>query len=155
MENNITYIYYLHKGNNIPFYIGKSINSKFHRMYQHKKTYGLNIFYEILDIVDSDKWKFWECYWISQFKTWGFELTNKNNGGGGPISYTDESKKLKSDTMKQSWKSGSFKRNWSKQCINLENQKIYPTLKDAQIDLNLSTFTLYKTLGEGRLLTYI
>lgn len=28
-------------------------------------------------------WVFWEQYWISQFKTWGFKLTNETNGGEG------------------------------------------------------------------------
>jgi group I intron endonuclease len=37
----------------------------------------------ILDIVDFETAYFWEQYWISQFKTWGFVLVNSNNGGGG------------------------------------------------------------------------
>jgi len=36
-----------------------------------------------LDEVPEDEWKFWEIYWISQVKQWGFDLTNGNNGGGG------------------------------------------------------------------------
>lgn len=78
-----TIIYYLHKGDNIPFYIGKTIDLNF-RISIHRKTYGKNVKMEILDIVETSKWVFWERYWISQFKTWGFELTNGNNGGGGP-----------------------------------------------------------------------
>lgn len=38
---------------------------------------------EILDIVDSNNWGFWEKYWISQFRTWGFNLTNISEGGDG------------------------------------------------------------------------
>ena len=37
----------------------------------------------ILDIVNEETSVFWEQYWISQFKTWGFQLVNSNNGGGG------------------------------------------------------------------------
>ena len=77
-----TIIYYLHKGDNIPFYIGKTINLSY-RIGHHRKTYGKNVKIEILDLVDTSKWVFWERYWISQFKTWGFELTNANDGGGG------------------------------------------------------------------------
>lgn len=38
---------------------------------------------EVVDIVDFNDWVFWEQYWISQFKTWGFNLVNDTNGGEG------------------------------------------------------------------------
>jgi hypothetical protein len=38
---------------------------------------------EIIDEVDVDEWIFWERYWISQFKTWGFNLVNDTDGGEG------------------------------------------------------------------------
>ncbi len=38
---------------------------------------------EILDVVDTDNWGFWEKYWISQLRTWGFKLTNISEGGDG------------------------------------------------------------------------
>jgi hypothetical protein len=59
-------IYVLEK-NDVPFYIGKSINS-FHRFYKHKKTYGVNISLYILDIIPDNEWKFWEKYYISLYK---------------------------------------------------------------------------------------
>ncbi len=31
-----------------------------------------------------EDWKFWESYWIEQFRCWGFKLENKNIGGNGP-----------------------------------------------------------------------
>lgn len=37
----------------------------------------------IIDEVLQSEWEFWEKYWISQFKTWGFKLTNLTDGGGG------------------------------------------------------------------------
>jgi hypothetical protein len=88
----MTNIYFLSK-NNIPFYVGKAKNIV-RRKHRHYTTYGDDIKLEIIDICDDDKktWKFWETYWISQFKTWGFNLLNKNNGGGGPTSYTEEQK---------------------------------------------------------------
>lgn len=42
----------------------------------------------IIDIVPTNEWKFWEIYWINQFRSWGFILENKNNGGGGLTSCT-------------------------------------------------------------------
>lgn len=81
-------IYVLEK-NNIPFYIGKAKNI-IRRKHSHTRTYGLDIQLYVIDEVKD--WKYWECYWIEQFKQWGFKLENKNNGGGGPSSYTEEQK---------------------------------------------------------------
>jgi predicted GIY-YIG superfamily endonuclease len=39
-----------------------------------------------IDIVDESEWKFWEVYWIEQFKVWGFDLTNSTSGGDGGLS---------------------------------------------------------------------
>jgi hypothetical protein len=77
-----TKIYYIHNGDNIPFYVGKS-NRLQGRISSHKKAFGENIVLEVIDEVPLNEWKFWEIYWIEQFKTWGFNLKNKNNGGGG------------------------------------------------------------------------
>ena len=81
-------IYILEK-NGIPFYVGKAKNI-IRRKHSHTRTYGLDIQLYIIDEVKD--WKYWECYWIEQFKQWGFKLENKNNGGGGPSSYTEEQK---------------------------------------------------------------
>ena len=47
-----TIIYYLHNGDNIPFYIGKTKNKNLHRNYQHKYTYGNNTILEILNLLE-------------------------------------------------------------------------------------------------------
>ena len=56
----------------------------------HKKAWikgllnkGLKPIIEKFDEVSNDDWKFWEQYWISQFKAWGFKLTNTTAGGEG------------------------------------------------------------------------
>ena len=47
---------------------------------------------EIIDIVPGENWTFWERWWISLFKSWGFNLVNIGIGGeGGPLS--EETKK--------------------------------------------------------------
>lgn len=88
-----TKIYFLTK-NDIPFYIGKSINCV-RRKHKHYITYGNDIKLEIIDECESIKseWRFWEEFYIHLFKSWGFILLNKNNGGGGPTTYTEEQKK--------------------------------------------------------------
>jgi hypothetical protein len=77
-----TKIYYLHYGDNVPIYVGKS-NRIQGRIPSHRKKFGSDIVIEILDDVSLHEWKFWECFWIEQFKQWGYVLSNKNNGGGG------------------------------------------------------------------------
>ncbi len=39
---------------------------------------------EVIDQIDSINWEWLEEYWISQFKSWGFNLTNMTNGGENP-----------------------------------------------------------------------
>jgi len=80
----MTKIYYLHKGNNIPFYIGKTISER-NRKYNHKNKFGKNTILEIIDEVPTEEWKYWEEFYILLFKSWGFNLKNKNNGGGGSV----------------------------------------------------------------------
>jgi hypothetical protein len=82
----MTNIYILYK-DNIPFYVGKTNNINI-REYYHKKSFGENIILEIIDKVDINKWEFWETYYISLFKSWGFILENKNNGGGGTTKHS-------------------------------------------------------------------
>lgn len=60
------------------------------------KSKGLKPILEVIDIVDDDNWDFWEKYWISQLKTWGFNLFNKTDGGEYSVTgfkHTDETKK--------------------------------------------------------------
>jgi hypothetical protein len=93
---NITYIYLVENIDNNPYtvYIGKTKNPK-DRENKHKLTYGNNISYTVIDEVNSlekIKWKPIESYWIRQFKCWGFNIINKNEGGGGPGYQTEETK---------------------------------------------------------------
>ena len=87
MVNQLTYIYYLHKGNNIPFYVGKTIRKDNSRLNAHKNSLKENIYLEIIDEIPTKEWEFWERYYISLFRSWGFGLINKNNGGGGCITH--------------------------------------------------------------------
>jgi hypothetical protein len=82
------YIYTLSQ-NNVIFYVGKTTNLKT-RLSNHRTVYGYNVVLEEVDNVED--WKFWENYWIQQFKQWGFKLINQNEGGGGCKNHTNESK---------------------------------------------------------------
>ena len=104
---DITSIYYLTLEDNIPFYVGKTHTTLKQRLYTHWITgNNKNIQIHLIDKIPTDEWKFWECYWIEQFKIWGFNLKNKNNGGGGSTKWTQEQKNnpLRKKRLSQSLK---------------------------------------------------
>lgn len=89
-------------------YVGKTVNVK-RRMYLHiaeaktSKTHkakwvnkllesGVKPILEILEVVDDDCWEFWEKYWISQMRSWGFKLCNLTGGGDGVKFWSEEMK---------------------------------------------------------------
>jgi hypothetical protein len=99
----MTYIYLVENCYNDPnkVYIGKTKDPN-NRKANHKKTYGDSIEYNVIDKIDSlDKvnWKPLESYWIEQFKQWGFNVLNKNSGGGGPLVVSTETKNKISNSL--------------------------------------------------------
>ena len=88
----ITRIYLVTNCYNNPnkVYIGKTKNC---RKNKHKQTFGKNIIYtyiEEIESLNSKDWKPLECYWIEQFRQWGFEIMNQNGGGGGSSFFDDK-----------------------------------------------------------------
>jgi len=89
----ITFIYLIKLLDN-KVYIGKTINIK-HRESAHKKTFGYNIKLTIIDKIESldrKDWKPLEIKWIQYYKDLGYNIVNKNKGGGGPEFVTNETK---------------------------------------------------------------
>lgn len=80
---------YVGKANNVTQRYTAHLNrARKHQI--HKKNWieslkkqGLKPIIEIIDVVPINDWVFWETYWISQMKTWGFDLINYTNGGDG------------------------------------------------------------------------
>jgi predicted GIY-YIG superfamily endonuclease len=80
-------------------YIGKTKNpkerfhnhcNKLHNKHTHKRNWinslrnqGLKPKMNILDEVTESEWKYWEKFWIEQFRQWGFNLVNHTSGGDG------------------------------------------------------------------------
>lgn len=77
----MTLIYEIER-NDIPIYIGKTIQNINSRFSSHKDKRN-NCRIHIIDEVDENEWRFWESFYIDLYKSWGFKLENKNNGGGG------------------------------------------------------------------------
>jgi hypothetical protein len=100
-------------------YIGKTINV-INREYNHKIRFGHQIQFTVIDETDAD-WKSLESYWIEQFKHWGFNILNKNNGGGGPEYRTEDEKSRISKS-----KTGSKHSEYTKQKMSLSNSKFKP-----------------------------
>lgn len=84
-----TYIYLVTNvsDNQDETYVGKTINPLL-RNKDHKKTYGEQIIFEIIDEIDSIERKDWEpleTYWMEQIQQRGLKLVNiRKKGGGGP-----------------------------------------------------------------------
>jgi hypothetical protein len=94
-----TAIYYLHKGDKVPFYVGKTKNIPNKREKEHQKR--LNDSSIILEVVDSvDDWKYWEKHYINLFKNLGYPLINQNSGGGGPEIVKESTKQKISQSNK-------------------------------------------------------
>ena len=100
----MTSIYILER-NGMPFYIGKTIQELKKRFLSHGIKKLNSKIYEI-DIVSDDEWRFWESWYIEVFKSWGFELENKNDGGGGRgpgwISSPERNDKIKNSLINHS-----------------------------------------------------
>ena len=125
-----TFIYTLEfpKGN--IRYVGKSDNPK--RRYKthilesesctltHKKAWINSLLKEnkkpilsIIDEVNFDDWSIMEQYWVSQFKTWGFDLVNSTIGGDGFVNSDLEVREKIRNTLKEKYKSGEIE-VWNK-----------------------------------------
>ena len=86
--------------NNIPFYIGYTSRTAGERMDEHQRLLKKQITQTTIDEVEDGEWRYWETYWIEQYKNWGFKLINKNKGGGGVEKHTELSKKKIGDSMR-------------------------------------------------------
>lgn len=92
---NITFIYLITGIDNSSskVYIGKTKNS---REYAHKRNFGSDIKYTVIDSIDSLDRKDWEpleTKWIQHYINLGYEVVNKRKkGGGGPEFHKEETK---------------------------------------------------------------
>jgi len=89
---------------------------------------------EIIDTIDGD-WEWLEEYWISQFRTWGFNLVNGTNGGENPPSWLGKTH-TKEHILKMQkgrekwWKSleNGLPEEWKKNISSAhKNNNYYPT----------------------------
>ena len=117
----------------------------------------------IIDEVNIEEWVFWETYWISQFKSWGFNLTNCTIGGDGCTSTNLTSFK----NNHKPWNKGITGYNTSKKGRPLPQetkQKISNTLKGKpskkkriikQLDMNNNLIKEFSSITEATIQTGI
>ncbi len=67
-------------------YESKTSNTKKNKWIKSLTNKGLKPKIEEIDSVLESEWEFWEMYWICQFKAWGFDLKNTDEGGKGQSS---------------------------------------------------------------------
>jgi hypothetical protein len=92
----MTYIYLVENCYDDPnkVYIGKTKNIG-NRKYSHKIKFGKNINFIIIDQINSinrNDWEPIETKWILHYRELKYEVLNKNNGGGGPETHSEETK---------------------------------------------------------------
>ena len=125
-------IRYIGKTNNIVKRLYGHLTKSNLVKYTHKNNwikqlllYGSKPIIEIIDKVPNSEWIFWEIYWISQFKVWGFNLTNLTDGG---------------DTVKNVIRFGSDNTNYN---YNISDDKILSLIDEGisqkEIALRLKT----------------
>ncbi len=102
----------------------------------------------ILDEVSIDNWQYWECFYISLYKTYGFNLVNYTNGGDGV-------------TLSNSgtWKKGNIPHNKGIPCREETKQKIKDKLTGTsnvasyktiiQYDLEYNEIKRYKCIKDA------
>ncbi len=110
-------------------YIGKEKSNKKYRnrKQDHIKKFGNSIIFTFIDEIQSNKHKDWkplESFWIYYFKFLGFEVLNKNEGGGGLQFHTKETKlKISKSKIGNSYAKGRNHTEEAKINIGLNNRK--------------------------------
>lgn len=150
-----TYIYTLSDDSGIR-YVGKSDNPvgrlhkhlkecKMKRTHKEKWIFSLKEsgkipILEILDEIESREWCFFESYWISQLKSWGFNLLNGTSGGEGSDGF--RGKKHSEETKEKLRKSSTGKKgvpmHGTKNGRAKINEEIVKEIKTLLRDTNLT-----------------
>lgn len=123
-----TGIRYVGKTNNIKIRLKNHINEskKINRKNNHRTNWILSLInkdelpiIEILDIVPDNNWMFWEIFWVSQLKTWGFDLVNSTLGGENPPTFlgkthSEKYKKIRKKIMTENNPAKNMNDDWKR-----------------------------------------
>lgn len=142
---NTIKIYLVTNIDNNPFkvYIGKTNTS---RESKHKCKFGKQILYDVIDEINSQNKKDWkplETYWIQQFKAWGFEVLNQNEGGGGPQFYSEE---IRQKMRKPKLSNLGYLKIWTKE-RRLQQSKLHKDRKQSDNWVEKRAKSQYKPIN--------
>lgn len=141
----MTKIYILER-NGVPFYVGKTLQEIQDRFYTHGSKRKDSEIIEIDRVSDAD-WRFWESWYIDLFKSWGFKLENKNDGGGGRgpgwISSPERNAKIKASMKNHSQ---YYTEEVRKKISEKNKDKARPFTKEHQQNMLLAKRKQAKTL---------
>lgn len=101
-------------------------SAKTHKNNWIKKLFkeGVKPIVHQIDVVPEEEWRFWERFWISQMKTWGFKLTNTTEGGDGLSGYSHkESTKAKQSTGRYKYLEQAEKKSWNEGMKGFESEE--------------------------------
>lgn len=106
---------------------------------------GLKPIVEVVDVVPIDEWQFWEIYWISQMKQWGFKLVNYTNGGDGcsfanQTSFKKGHKSWLGKSHSEETKNKISENHWQKGKLAYNRKKII------QMDLDGNEITVWDSI---------
>jgi hypothetical protein len=123
-------------------YIGKTKTN--YRKYKHVQTFGKDIIFTYIDEINSlnkNDWEPLESFWIEYFRQLGFEMVNKNRGGGGSNIVSQETR----DKMKLAKQNISQETRY-KMSLSAKN-KIYS--QESREKMSKSKLGIKKPLGTG------
>jgi len=121
----------------------------------HKKNWlkqlkkeGLKPIIEIIDVVPVDDWRYWERYWITQMRQWGFNLVNHTDGGdgctfGNQTSFKKGHKSWLGKTHSEETKKKISDNNWNKGRLAFNRRKV------VQMDLDDNIIKVWDSLSDA------
>ncbi len=127
----------------------KNSNTNNHRVNWIKNLLRQNLKpkMEIIDTID-DNWEWLEEYWVSQLKTWGFNLVNSTNGGENPPSWkgrthSDEYKEIRRQKFLIDNPAKNMDDNWRKNISLAHKKNNFLPIKASEANkIKVNQFTL-------------
>jgi hypothetical protein len=132
-------IYFLHRGDNQPFYVGESKNPK-NRLHVHTQTYGGDTQMEIVSTTKN--WREEEQILIKHYIDLGYNLLNKNKGGGGVAKGTKKPKDFGSNMSKARKGNWTIPQHQIDAGIEARNKPVLQYTKDGVLVMEHKSATL-------------
>lgn len=149
-------------------YIGKTTRSLLKRFKEHlrdknqthkvnwiKKLKSENLFpiIELLDEIPENEWRFWEQHYICLYKSWGFNLTNLDNGGDGPDMWTEAMKQKISIARKNVPPRGEEERKAISERMKGEKNPMYGKKHSDEVKEKISKINTLNKVERGKKLS--